>query len=357
MKKLLAMMLACLTALSLVACSGNSNDSSDAGDSGDDTTNTEAIVLKAGMSGNETSPTYVALSEFKRLVEERTEGRYVIEIYTNDQLSSGDQMKAVEMGMNNTIDIEMHAGSLWGTYVPQMQVVSTPFLFSSYEDADKLVLDPESEGYQLIEGWLAEKGVHTLGILEQGFRQLSNSKKEIVTPDDIKGMKFRVPQTSILIDAFDTMGASASPMSFSEVYTALQQGTIDGQENPLSAMVTGKFEEVQKYVTMWNYSYDIFVLNASGKVWDSLSDEDKAIFDGSAARRPARPRSLLPVRLTTASDRFGGRRGPSPRPPHTKEGSPRPPPGPPRMRNIRTSLARMFTPPLAMSLADHFVSL
>ena len=75
------------------------------------------------------------------------------------------------------------------------------------------------------------------------------------------------------------MGASPTPMAYSEVYTALQQGTIDGQENPLSAMVTGKFEEVQKYVTMWNYSYDIFVLNASGKVWDSLSDEDKAIFD------------------------------------------------------------------------------
>ena len=279
MKKLLAMMLACITVLSLTACGGNSNDAGSTGDSGNASTSGEVITLKAGMSGNETSPTYIALSEFKRLVEERTDGRYVIEIYTNDQLSSGDQMKAIEMGMNNTIDIEMHAGSLWGTYAPQMQVVSTPFLFSSYEDADKLVLDPESEGYQLIEGWLAEKGVHTLGILEQGFRQLSNSKKEIVTPEDIKGMKFRVPQTAILIDAFDAMGASASPMSFSEVYTALQRGTIDGQENPLSAMVTGKFEEVQKYVTMWNYSYDIFVLNASGKVWDSLSDEDKAIFD------------------------------------------------------------------------------
>lgn len=275
MKRLFAMMLACMTALSLVACGSTSSSGSGSTAGGDG----KAITLKAGMSGNETSPTYVALSEFKRLVEEKTGGRYIIEIYTNDQLSSGDQMKAIEMGMNNTIDIEMHAGSLWGSYVPQMQVVSTPFLFSSYDDADKLVLDPESDGYQLIEGWLSEKGVHTLGILEQGFRQLSNSKKEVLTPADLKGMKFRVPQTSILIDAFSAMGASASPMSFSEVYTALQQGTIDGQENPLSAMVTGKFEEVQKYVTMWNYSYDIFVLNASGKVWNSLSDEDKAIFD------------------------------------------------------------------------------
>ena len=274
MKRLFAMMLACMTALSLVACgSTSSSGGSTAGGDG------KTITLKAGMSGSETSPTYVALSEFKRLVEEKTDGRYIIEIYTNDQLSSGDQMKAIEMGMNNTIDIEMHAGSLWGSYVPRVQVVSTPFLFSSYDDADKLVLDPESAGYQLIEGWLGDKGVHTLGILEQGFRQLSNSKKEVLTPADLKGMKFRVPQTSILIDAFDAMGASASPMSFSEVYTALQQGTIDGQENPLSAMVTGKFEEVQKYVTMWNYSYDIFVLNASGKVWNSLSDEDKAIFD------------------------------------------------------------------------------
>lgn len=285
MKKFCAMMLACLMVLSLAACGGNSgsggSNDSGAGTSGGSGGNesTKKVTLKAGMSGSETTPTYIALSEFKRLVEERTEGRYEIEIYTNDQLSSGDQMKAVEMGMNGTIDIEMHAGSLWGTYVPQIQVVSTPFLFSSYDDADKYVLDPESEGYKLIEGWLAEKGVHTLGILEQGFRQVSNAKKEILTPDDLKGMKFRVPQTSMLIDAFSAMGASASPMSFSEVYTALQQGTIDGQENPLSAMVTGKFEEVQKYVTMWNYSYDIFVINASGKVWDSLSDEDKEIFD------------------------------------------------------------------------------
>ncbi|EOS67025.1 DctP family TRAP transporter solute-binding subunit [Oscillibacter sp. 1-3] len=281
MKKFLAMMLVFLMLLSLAACGGSPGNSNSGGDSGSGQGSGSAgtITLKAGMSGNETSPTYVALSEFKRLVEERTEGRYEIEIYTNDQLSSGEQMKAVEMTMNGTIDIGMHAGSLWGTYVPQIQVVSTPFLFSSYDEADKLVLDPESEGYKLIEGWLGEKGVHTLGILEQGFRQLSNSKKEILTPDDIKGMKFRVPQTSMLIDAFAAMDASASPMSFSEVYTALQQGTIDGQENPLSAMVTGKFEEVQKYVTMWNYSYDIFVINASGKVWDSLSDEDKAIFE------------------------------------------------------------------------------
>lgn len=273
MKKFLAMIFVLAMMFSLVACGGSQSGSTSSDGA------KEPIILKASMSGSETTPTYVALSEFKRLLEERTNGRYVVEIYTNDQLSSGDQMKGIEMVMNNSVDIEMHAGSLWGTYVPQMQVVGTPFLFSNYDEVDKLILDPECEGYKLVEGWLAGKGVHTLGILEQGFRQVSNSKKEILSPDDLKDLKFRVPQVAMLVDAFSLMGASASPMSFSEVYTALQQGTIDGQENPFSAMVTGKFEEVQKFVTVWNYSYDIFVINASGNVWNSLSEEDKAIFD------------------------------------------------------------------------------
>lgn len=273
MKKLLSFALALAMMLSLAACGG----SSEGGDKTGDTA--KPVVLKAGMTGSETTPTYVALSEFKRLLEERTDGRYVVEIYMNDQLSSGDQTKGCEMALDGTIDIEMHSSLVWASYVPNLQVVAFPFLFSGYDAVDKMLLDPASAGYGMVKDWMAETGLHTVGILENGFRQISNSKREILTPQDMAGLKMRIPQIAMYVDLYKLLGSSASPMSFSEVYTALQQGTIDGQENPLSAMVTGKFEEVQDFVTMWNYSYDIMMLNVSDKIWQTLSDEDKAIFE------------------------------------------------------------------------------
>lgn len=271
MKKISALILVLVMVSALTACGGSSASES--------SNQANPVTLKATLSGNDTSPTYVAMSEFKRLIEERTDGRYLVEIYPNDQLSSSDQPKGCEMLMDGSAEIEMHSSLVWATYVPDLQVISFPFLFSSYEDADEKVLDPESEGYALVTSWMGEKNVHTIGLCEQGFRQITNSKHEILAPEDIQGLKMRIPSNPLYVDMFDLLGASASPMSFSEVYTALQQGAIDGQENPYSATVVGKFEEVQDYLTEWNYSYDVLLLNVSDKVWQKLSDEDKAIFE------------------------------------------------------------------------------
>ncbi|MCI2056153.1 MAG: DctP family TRAP transporter solute-binding subunit [Oscillibacter sp.] len=278
MKKLVALVLALVMSLSLVACGSSNSGASSAGGSAAGTSQ-KKITLKAGMSGGETSPTYIALSEFKKLLEEKSDGRIEVEIYENDQLSSGDQAKGCEMVMDGTIDVEMHSSLIWSAYVPEMQVIAFPFLFSGYDDVDAKVLDPNCAGYAQIQEWMGGTGVHTVGVLENGFRQISNSKKEILTPADVKGLKMRIPGIAMYVDLYKLLGASASPMNFSEVYTALQQGTIDGQENPLSAMLTGKFEEVQSYVTMWNYSYDIMMLDVSDKVWQTLSDEDKTLLE------------------------------------------------------------------------------
>ncbi len=278
MKKTVAWILALVLSLSLAGC-GASSGAPSGGDG------QKPITLKATMTGSETTPTYTALAEFKRLLEEKSGGRFQVEIYENDQLSSGDQAKGCEMVMDGSIDVEMHSSLIWAAYVPELQVIAFPFLFSGYDDVDEKVLDPNCAGYAQIRDWMAGTGVHTVGVLENGFRQISNSKKEILAPSDVAGLKMRIPGISMYVDLYNLLGASASPMNFSEVYTALQQGTIDGQENPLSAMLTGKFEEVQSYVTMWNYSYDIMMLDISDRIWKTLSDEDKALFEecGAAA--------------------------------------------------------------------------
>jgi TRAP-type C4-dicarboxylate transport system substrate-binding protein len=126
-----------------------------------------------------------------------------------------------------------------------------------------------------------------LALGENGFRQITNSKLPIHKPADFNGMKFRVPSVTVLVDLFKMLGADPVSMSFSEVFTALQQKTINGQENPLGIIDSSKLYEVQPYLTVANYCYDPIVLSASKKFWDSLNDEDKKIFQEAATEAMA----------------------------------------------------------------------
>jgi TRAP-type transport system periplasmic protein len=130
--------------------------------------------------------------------------------------------------------------------------------------------------------WLAEKGIVGLGIGVNGFRELTNSKRMIATPDDLKGIKFRVAGSKLYLETFKLLGANAVTMSFGEVFTALQQGVIDGQENPTAIIHSSKLYEVQKYLTLWRYSFDPLVLCINKKLFDGLAPADqKAIRDAA----------------------------------------------------------------------------
>jgi len=240
-------------------------------------TSGKPIELKMNVTTSESSVWMVAAEEFKRIVEEETEGRYKISIYPNEQLSSGDLQKGVEMLFTGITDLDIHSVINMTGFEPKLTICSMPFLFpNGYDDVDKYIMS--GTGKEMIFNLIRDKGAEPLGIGENGFRQITNNKRPIRTPEDLQGLKLRTPPIAMFIDLFKLMGADPTSMSFSEVFTALQQGTIDGQENPLDTIRSGQIHEVQKYMTIWNYSYDPIIISCSNKVWESLSDEDKAIF-------------------------------------------------------------------------------
>ena len=119
-------------------------------------------------------------------------------------------------------------------------------------------------------------------LVKTAFRQLTTNKKEVVTPDDMKGQKIRIPSMKMYIDLYKALGADPTVMNFAEVFTSLQQGTIDGQENPVPVIYTSKLAEVQKYMTIWNYSYDPIVLGVNKKMFDALDKETQNILRQTA---------------------------------------------------------------------------
>lgn len=283
-KRVLAGIMCAVMVMGVAGCSSSSSStaSSDSSASGDSAAAVEAIDLKMAITPSETSVWMVAGEEFKRIVEEETEGRYTVTLYPNEVLAAGDQTKGVEMLFSGLVDIDLHSTMIISNVVPELAVVSMPWLFpNGYDSVDEFIFNEGSTGGEFIKAAMEAKGAHVVGIGENGFRQITNNVRPITSADDLKMLKIRVPAINILLDVFSAFGADPTQMSFSEVFTALQQGAIDGQENPYDTIRSAKLQEVQKYMTIWNYCYDPIILSVSGKTWSSLSAEDQAIFDAA----------------------------------------------------------------------------
>lgn len=237
----------------------------------------KATELRMNITTAETSVWFVAAREFKRIVEEKTQGRYIVSLFGNEQLSGGDLVKGIEMIFTGVTDLDLHSSINMTGFEPRLTVVTMPWIFpKGYESVDEIFFN--GPGAKYFTGLIEKKNVKVLGFGENGFRQLTNSKRAVRSPADMRQLKIRTPPIAMYVDLFKLFGADPTVMSFSEVFTALQQGTIDGQENPLDTIRAGKIHEVQKFISMWNYSYDPVVLSCSNKVWNKLSDADKAIF-------------------------------------------------------------------------------
>lgn len=176
----------------------------------------------------------------------------------------GMQIGSVELAITSTGPI--------GNFVPEIYALDFPFLFTSYEHAHK-VLDGEI-GQDLLKKF-TDKDLIGLAWAENGFRHVTNSKKPVNTPADLEGLKLRTMENKVHIAAFEAAGASPTPMSWTEVITSLQQGTVDGQENPIPVLTSNKLWEVQKHVTLTGHVYSPAVVVMSKFTWDSLSDEEK----------------------------------------------------------------------------------
>lgn len=228
---------------------------------------------------SELSPWYEGAAMFADLVKARTDGKVLIDIYPNQQLSSGDLVKGLQMLQAGAIDMAFNSTIHYASVDPRFMVVSMPWIMPSYDAVDRIMDGPIGEQ---LTAMVRENKVEPLALAGNGFRQITNNVREITKPADLKGLRIRIPGMKMYVSTFKTLGANASALDFAELYSALQQKTMDGQENPVSTIVSGKLHEVQKYCTLWNYSYHLIVMGVNKKLWDSFDDKTKDILKKSA---------------------------------------------------------------------------
>ena len=217
-------------------------------------------------------PHGIGAERFAELVGKKSGGKLVVKLYPGGTL--GGDIQVVSSLQGGTIDLSvMVPGALVGQS-KEFGVFDLPFLFKDAREADA-VLDG-AFGKKLLER-LPEKGLVGLGYWDHGFRNMTTSKKAIVTADDFQGLKIRVLQIPIYIDMMKALGANPLPLPFPELYGALESGTVDGQENPLTSIVGSKLHEAQKFLSITRHSYNPLVVLASKKSWDKLSEEDRKI--------------------------------------------------------------------------------
>ena len=248
----------------------------------------KTTVIRIGHSDKTDNAIHISLEHFAEAVKERTNGEVEIQIYAAEQLGPNSEMiEQVEMG---SLDAMMLPSGQEANYCPKFKALSLPFLFSDYDHVYR-VLDGEI-GEELLEG-LSDHNMIQLAYWENGLRQFTNSKRPIETPADMEGLKFRTPEDKMTVAIFNAYGASAAPFAFNELYLALQQGTFDGQENPVMNIWANKFQNVQKYLTMVNYQYQPKDMIFSLSTWNRLSPENQEIIKAAAIEFGAEHRQTI----------------------------------------------------------------
>ena len=237
----------------------------------------ETIVFRVGDTVASDHPISQALYIFEEELERISNGRFDVRVYINSALG-GDrqQTESVVLGylQGNTPPTSVLAG-----FDTRFMVVDLPFVFKSGEAAMKTLNGDLGEELNPI---LNDLGLHAMGWTESGYRHITTNNIEATTPAALKGLSIRTQENPIHMASFQAWGASPTPMAFSELFTALQQGAIDGQENPYDTIRSAKINEVQKYMTIWNYCYDPIILSVSDKTWKKLTDDEKKIFTEAA---------------------------------------------------------------------------
>jgi tripartite ATP-independent transporter DctP family solute receptor len=230
------------------------------------------IILKAADNQPEGYPTIMALKYMSKILAERSNGRIKMDVYSGAAL--GQEKETVEMTQNGTIAINRVNTAPLLNFSPQMGVFSMPFLFRDEEHLWKVLDGPIGKG--LLKG-LEQSSLVGLAYFDSGARSFYTKGKPIKTLADMKGLKIRVQPTKVFIDLVNTLGASATPMNYGEVYTGLQSGIIDGAENNPPSLWSSKHYEVAKYYSLDEHSRVPEVLLMSKKVWDGLSPDDQKL--------------------------------------------------------------------------------
>jgi tripartite ATP-independent transporter DctP family solute receptor len=234
----------------------------------------QKIDLVMAVNGTDTQIDTRVAKYFAQLVEERSGGNVTVDVFPNDQLAGGNATMGIEMIAQGSVDLAAYATCTLAVIDSQLPVATIPWAFDSYADARAVI---DSTGGEYYAERLAAKGITYIGSFHNGFRQLTNSKIVVDDPSDLKNLKIRVPGSEVYMGFFRALGADPTSMSWSEVFTAIQQGTIDGQENGASVTSTAKMDEIQKYMTIWNYSYENDLFIANTRIWESLDENTRQL--------------------------------------------------------------------------------
>ena len=231
------------------------------------------ITFKVAHDSAETVPVAVGLAEFKRLVEERSKGEIIIEIYNNGTLgSASDYVVNCQLG---TLDMGTVNQSVVSSFIPDLPAVDIPYVIESYEHADRVFTGEVGKHYS--QEALDIIGIQVLGIWEVGFRNLTNSKRPVNSVKDVAGLRIRTMDNQVHQTFWRGLEADPVPMSWAEAYTAMQQGAIDGQENPFSVILGNKVAEVNKNLAVTEHVYSSQFVIMSDKAWKSLNEEQRKI--------------------------------------------------------------------------------
>ena len=245
-------------------------------------------VVKIGYATTKESHYGVGSTVFCDEIEKGTQNRYKCQHFPSSALGGEREMtEAVQLG---TLDIVNTSTGPIGNFVPEVKIVDIPFLFRDYDHARKVMDGPIGQD---ILSKFPSKGIIALGWTENGFRHMTNNKRPIVKPADASGLKMRTMENKVHMDGYRTFGILPTPMAFPELFGALQQGTVDGQENPIPVILASKFAQVQKHLSLTGHVYSPALLLMAPRTWTKLTEVDKKVFTDAAKKAGAAQRKKV----------------------------------------------------------------
>ncbi|MEY9558186.1 TRAP transporter substrate-binding protein [Sinorhizobium fredii] len=244
-------------------------------------------TIRFASAGAEGSPLVIGQRKFAEIVKEKSGGKIDVKVFPAGML--GGDLQSVTALQGGLLQMSVMNAGLMASLAPDFAVLDLPFLFESTKEADAVM---DGEVGKTFAKQLDDKNLVVLAYWELGFRNLTNSRRPVEKVDDIEGLKIRVVQSPIYLEMFQALGANAVPMPFPEVYTALETGTVDGQENPAPSILTAKLNEVQKYITLTRHTYNPMVLLFSKPLWEKLDQEEKNLLQAAATEAATFQRQL-----------------------------------------------------------------
>ncbi len=284
MKKLLALVLALCMVCALCACGGSAPAEKAPAEAPADApadapaeaaADIENISIDLTCNGqSDAANDCIGANLFKQYIEEKSGGNITVTVYNNDQLAGGDMTKGLELIMDGTVQIDIHSTSIISRVDNKLMVSCLPWAFADYQACEDAFF---GKGGEFVASVLAEHGLTYLGALHNGFKCMTSNKCQITCPDDLAGQKIRTPGGDLWNGFWGALGASPQAMSWAEVYTAMQQGTIDGHDNSPSTINSANVQEVQKYITVSNHTYEAFTWTANTAWLESLNEPTQAL--------------------------------------------------------------------------------